>query len=315
MAENFCFIVDSINFMGKLPVEIISGHWFRKATTEEIQRIKQELSNHSSNPDIVFMMYEHKFVPEKKDGTSQKSVPLPSKDWRYYVISFNGFNDKILNIEYSANLLKHDINIGFTFFSQQEIGAYGIGYNPFITSTFFADKTMDFQQEISLKSNELLEIKTNYNSITNLDKLLYANISRAIADFHYIKMITNRSALKVLSYFSIIECILTHNPRPIDTIDSLTHQIWTKMSLLSKMFQRKLDYTLHFPQLKEPEKVWKELYSYRSTIAHGGEAKFDGSFKSLVSQDKVQEFLKESLKLLLLYSLKEPEFITDLQRC
>lgn len=313
MSENFCFIVDSINFRGKLPFEVIPGHWFRKATTEEIQRIKQELSNRSSKPDIFLFIYEQKFVPAKESGSS-RSVPLPPEDWRYYVISFEGSNDKIMDIEYSANLLKHDINIGFTFFSY-EGKASGVGYNPYIVSTFFADQRIGFQQEISLGSSELLEINTNYNNITNLDNLRYTNISRAISDLHQTKMITNRSVLKVLSYFSIIECLLTHVPRPFDTIDSLTRQVSTKMSLLSKLFQRELDYTLHFPQLPKPEKVWIKLYSYRSTIAHGGEANFDGDFKSLLSRDNIQEFLKESLKLLLLYSLKEPDFVTDLQRC
>ena len=87
------------------------------------------------------------------------------------------------------------------------------------------------------------------------------------------------------------------------------------MSLLSKRFQRELDYTLHFPQLPKPEEVWKKVYSYRSAIAHGGEANFDGEFKSLLNGDNIREFLKESLKLLLLYALKEPEFIADLQKC
>lgn len=316
MAENFCFIVDSINFEGKLPFEVIPSHWFRKATTEEIPHIKKALVTHSSmRPEIVTALYEHKFVPENKDGTSWQSVPLPPEDWRYYVISFEGYNDKIRNIQYSANLLKHDINIGLEFLSLWGIDGYGVGYNPFITSTFFADQRIGFQQEISFGSNELLEINTNYNNITNLDNLRYTNIPRAISDLHETKMITNRSVLKVLSYFSIIECILTHVPQPIDTIGSLTHQVSTKMSLLSKRFQRKLDYTLHFPQLPKPEKVWEKLYSYRSAIAHGGEANFNGDFKSLLSGDNILEFLKESLKLLLLYSLKEPDFVTDLQRC
>ncbi|GAI25035.1 unnamed protein product, partial [marine sediment metagenome] len=277
MSENFCFIVDIINFKGKLPFEVIPGHWFRKATTEEIQRIKQELSNRSSIPDIIFFKYEQKFVPAKETGSSRQSVPLPPEDWRYYVISFKGPNDNIMDIEYSANLLKHDINIGFTFLSH-EGKAFGVLYNLYILSTFFADQRIGFQQEISFGPNELLEINTNYNNITNLDNLWYANIFRAISDLHQTKMITNHSVLKVLSYFSIIECLLTHVPRPIDTIDSLTRQVSTKMSLLSNLFQRELDYTLHFPQLQKPEKVWRKLYSYRSTVAHGGEANFDGDF-------------------------------------
>ena len=164
-------------------------------------------------------------------------------------------------------------------------------------------------------SNELLEININYDNIVNLDKLQYPNIFRAITDFHQTKMITDHSALKVLSYFSIIESLLTHVPRPVDTIDSLTRQVSTKMSLLSKRFQRSLNYTRYFPQLPTPEKAWSKLYSFRSTIAHGGDANFKGEFSALISRDNIHEFLKESLKLLLLYTLREPDFVADLQKC
>ena len=309
MGEHFCFIADLINFKGKLPLEVIPGHWFRKADTEETQRIKRELDARS----ILPYNYEQKRIPaDKKD--SWQHIQLPPEEWRYYVISFDGYNDKIQDIEYSADLLEHDINIAFTFFSQEGMPS-GILYNPYITSTFFVDRGIRLQEEIFIESNELLEINTNYDTIVNLDKLQYPNIFRAISDFHQTKMITNRSILKVLSYFSIIECLLTHVPRPIDTIDSLTRQVSTKMSLLGKLFQRNLDYTLHFPQLPTPEKAWRKLYSYRSTIAHGGEANFDREFKALLSRDNIQEVLKESVKLLLLYALKEPDFVADLQKC
>jgi hypothetical protein len=313
MRQNFCFIFNTIDFKGKIPLEILPRYWFRKATTKEIQYIKKVLAGYRSEPDMITALYEFKFIPSNKDGTSWNSVRLPRKEWRYYVISFDGFSDKIVDLRYSANLLKHDISIGFEFLSLLGDDNYGWGDNRFISSTFFVDHQMGPQQELFLESDELLEIKNIHNNIVNLDKRRYSNICRAVSEFQDTKMITNRSVLKELSYFFIIECIITHDPS--GTIDSLTHQISTKMSLLSKLFQRKLDYTLHFPQLNEPEKVWKKLYSYRSTIAHGSEANFDGEFKSLLSHDNIREFLKESLKLLLLYSLKEPDFVTDLQRC
>lgn len=309
MGEHFCFIADMINFKGKLPLEVIPGHWFRKANTEEIQRIKRELDARSIMPHN----YEQKRTPADKKGSWQYSQ-LPPREWRYYVISFDGSNDKIQDIEYSADLLEHDINVAFAFFSQEGMPS-GIMYNPYITSTFFAERRMHLPEEILLESNELLEINTNYDAIVNLDKLQYPNIFRAISDFHQTKMITDRSILKVLSYFSIIECLLTHVPRPIDTIGSLTRQVSTKMSLLSKLFQRNLNYALHFSQLPTPEKAWRKLYSYRSTVAHGGDTDFNGDFATLSSRDNIQEFLKENLKLLLLYALKKPDFVADLQKC
>ena len=65
MGEHFCFVLDGIDFKGKLPFEVIPGHWFRKATTEEIQHIKRELHARGIG-GIEFFRYEHKSVPTKK---------------------------------------------------------------------------------------------------------------------------------------------------------------------------------------------------------------------------------------------------------
>ena len=309
--SSFCFILDSIDISGELPLEIIPGHWFRKATHEEIDLIKRELSTHR----ILHLPYEYGPAESNNDRTTFRL--LPPDEWKYYVISFNGSNVKLGDLGYAANLLRNDISIGYTFlYNIDNIpGPAGIVSHLPIITTFFVDRYPHVGPLNPIKPSELLEITPNYNLITGLDKTRYPNVSRAVSDFHQTKMITNRSVLKVLSYFSIIECLLTHNPRPIDTMDSLTRQISTKMSLLSKQFQRELQYNLHFPSLTDPEKVWRILYGYRSLVAHGGNADFKQQFAALQSTDNIRGFLIESLKLLLLYALKEPDFLADLQKC
>ena len=59
MSECFCFIFDNIDFKDKLPLELIPGHWFRKATLEEIDHIKKALIAYSQNPETVTALYEH----------------------------------------------------------------------------------------------------------------------------------------------------------------------------------------------------------------------------------------------------------------
>jgi hypothetical protein len=302
--SGFAHVLDSLHIPGKLPIEIIPGHEFRRATDQEIDRIKIELKNHR----LVILPYEHRIISLEKGYTTEQ---LPPNKWKYYVISFKNTNDKLRTIEYAANLLKNDISLGYTFFNQ--FG--GVVFSQAEISTFFIDHYIDWYTVKSIKRSEIHEINHNYNMITNLDSVRYPNIIKALSDFHQTKMITNRSILKVLSYFSIIECLLTHPPRPIDTIDSITRQISTKMSLLSKRFQRELEYNLYFPSLTDSEKLWKKLYSYRSQVAHGGNPDFSKQFLELQSHEKIRLFLFENLKLLLLYTLKEPEFISDLQKC
>jgi hypothetical protein len=92
-------------------------------------------------------------------------------------------------------------------------------------------------------------------------------------------------------------------------------EITAKMSLLSKRFQREIQYRSFFPKIIELEKVWTNLYAYRSLLAHGGNPDFKQKFLVLNSTDTIRLFLMETLKLLILYALKDPEFLADLQKC
>lgn len=181
-------------------------------------------------------------------------------------------------------------------------------------STLFADQHR-MPKPKTIENDELREITYNYNQIVALDVGRYPNVSKAISDFHQTKCITNRSSLKILAYFSIIECLLTHSPLPADRTDSITRQISAKMSLLSKRFQREIQYESFFPNITGIEKVWRKLYDYRSAIAHGENPDFTHNFRVLTSTDNIRPFLVESCKLIILYALKEPEFLADLQKC
>ena len=301
--SGFSHVLDSLNFSAQLPFQLIPDHWFRRAEPQEVKRIKKQLDVHS----YATSLYEYA-VTQVDDNTMQ-GLPLPPDQWRYYVISYSPNNSKLRDIEHAANLLKNDISLGYSFF------ASGIAYHEAQISTFFGDLHSSLQIPKSITDEELGQISTNYSLITGLDNTRYPNVSRAVADFHQTKAITDRFTLKVLSYFSIIECLLTHPPRPDDRTDSITRQITSKMCLLSKRFQRELQYDSFFPNIIEPEKVWNRLYSYRSLLAHGGDIDFQQKFSILISTDNIRSFLVETIKLLILYALKEPEFLADLQKC
>ena len=311
--SGFSHVLDSLNVVAQLPFQLIPDHWFRRAEPQEVERIKKELTVHPE----ADLAYEYTFT-KSKDGRIQGHQMQPAQ-WRYYVISYSPDKHKMTDIEYAADLLKNDITLGYSFSKS------GILYNPFQISTFFHDPAQLIPEHQfydptektprAITDEDLAQITATYGLITDLDKTLYPNVSRAFADFHQTKAISKTVTLKVLSYFSIIECLLTHPPRPDDRTDSITRQITSKMCLLSKRFQRELQYDSFFPNIIEPEKVWNRLYSYRSLLAHGGDIDFQQKFSILISTDNIRSFLVETIKLLILYALKEPEFLADLQKC
>lgn len=311
--SGFSHVLDSLNVVAQLPFQLIPDHWFRRAEPDEVKRIKNELTVHPE----AHLAYEYTFT-KSKDGRIQAHRMQPDQ-WRYYVISFSPDNRKMTDIEYAADLLKNDITLGYTFSES------GILYSPFQISTFFHDPAQLIpghhfydpteQTPTAITDEDLSQITSNYGLLTDLDTTLYSSVSRAVADFHQTKAISKTVTLKVLSYFSIIESLLTHPPRPIDTTDSVTHQITSKMSLLTKRFQRNLQYASFFPNAAKPEMAWKKLYEYRNLLAHGDDIDFRRKFSIFISTDTIRSFLVETTKLLILYALKEPEFLADLQKC
>lgn len=301
--SGFSHVLDSLNVLAQLPFQLIPDHWFRRAEPQEVQRIKEQLTAH---PRATWT-YEYA-VTELDDGRREGHL-MPSDQWTYYVISYSPTNNKLRDLEYAANLLKNDISLGYTFL------ASGIVYDKTHISTFFDDRHGYIEIPKSITDEELGQITTNYGLITSIHKTRYPNVLRAVADFHHTKAIADRFTLKVLSYFSIMECLLTHPPFPTDRTDSVTRQITSKMCLLSKRFNRELQYESFFPNIVEPEKVWNRLYSYRSLLAHGGDIDFQRKFSTLISTDNIRSFLVENIKLLILYALREPEFLADLQKC
>lgn len=118
--------------------------------------------------------------------------------------------------------------------------------------------------------------------------------------------------LQVLGLFAIIEMLLTHNPNDREIGDSLSHQISTKVPLLSARFQTPLDYST-FGTDARPSTIWKKLYEYRSKIAHGDVADFSGRLSLLVNQQTAITFLELAARQIVRHALNEPELVDALK--
>jgi hypothetical protein len=319
MKNSFVFILNIINVEGELPIEIAPRHFFQKADAEQVEKIKKLVN-------LVVPFGFHKIfnlrpyevdiikVPaEKPDSFSYRYEQLPEDKWRYWVISFEGTNSELEYIEASASLLKHDLELGFTVFRKISLGN-GEGYGWHIPSLFsFFDSPSSSEPAVVVSTNEIREIPENYHLIKKISPD-HEHITRAFRKLRDLKSLPRSSELVTIGYFSIIESLVTHNPNLTESSDSLKHQIRTKIPLLSKRFQRKIDYNEYFNESNE-ETIWKKLYDYRSCIVHGEHANFIGSLQILKDAKTVREFLYETVKLLLLLALREPIFLTDLKKC
>lgn len=154
-------------------------------------------------------------------------------------------------------------------------------------------------------------IRSAFNSLGQLEPK--DPVLRPFKHFHLLKHLPADSDAHVLGLFSVIEMILTH--KPSDKLhDSLRHQVSTKMDLLSKRFLKTDVYEMF--QSQNRADIWKTLYDWRSSIAHGDESDFSkGSLKKLETKEKAHAFLDMNVRLLLKTWLEERDLVSDLKRC
>jgi hypothetical protein len=106
--------------------------------------------------------------------------------------------------------------------------------------------------------------------------------------------------------------LLTHNPNDREIGDSLSHQISTKVPLLSSRFSVPLEYSL-FRNDVAPPAIWKKLYEYRSKIAHGDLPDFSGRLQLLTDQTTAVRFLEDAVRQIVRHALDEPELVDALK--
>jgi len=318
MNSGLVFIMSHIDVEGKLPVEIIKDHYFRRATNNEIISIRNYLEQlRGGRPGLFWPRYDSLVKEERYEGkTSYHFEELPKEKWKYWVITFEGNNQHIRDIEHIALLLKNDLDFGFTFIyekASQQGKIFGTTLPDFNIYNKYTSSDVSCSNAITISTDELENISKDYSWYKNIPEE-FNFIEHAIKNFSSLRSIPKRSELIIVGYFSIIESLITHPPRLTETLDSISHQLKNKMILLSKRFSREIKPEAYFLPIKV-EQLWAKLYGFRSYLAHGSKPNFQTDFQTLKNQDMVVAFLKENIKELLLMAMQQPEFINDLKKC
>ena len=313
LQKSFVFVLNNIDVKGELPIEVAPDHFFERANSEQTVRIKNLLKLYTPFGHSAILNLQPYEVNFSKTSSSSgfQLEPLMEDRWRYWVISFKGSNTELGHIASAASLLRNDLELGFYVLGKSSLTCgEGFGGHPASMFSFFENRAMG-QPPVSVNEDELREIRENYDIVKKISPD-HEHITRAFRKFRDLRSLPRSSELVTIGLFSIIESLVTHSPKHSE--DSLTHQIKTKIPLLSKRFQRNLDYVGHFGEIKE-EKVWNKLYGYRSRIVHGEHSNLSGTLEVLKDRKTVNKFLKETTKLLLLLALREPTLLTDLKKC
>lgn len=290
------------------------GHELRRASETEIGVIKgrmQEMLTHSGLV-VGSDLWERSLELPGSPGGSRRH--LPANEWRYFVVTFKGSNERINDLMLACEIAPIELEVGPIFLNEMNgRPAEGIMWHPhriFHLLEYARWNRESFFREMS--SVDLDAIASIYELLQRHDpeKIDVKSLTRQLYD---LKGMPHRAPLRFLGYFAVLESLLTHPPQPNDPYDSITRQVKRKLTLLNSRFQPTIDYA-PFGQT-DPETIWTKMYKYRSLLAHGVSPTFNGDLKVLRDHETSLTLLKETVKAVLRQALVERQLLIDLREC
>lgn len=320
--KSFIFLGDLIDIDGQKSIRLFDDYILKKANKTQIKYIKNHIDSYSNILSFNVNRYEFESKPNGKNKRS--FYHLDEKKWNYWVIEHTKVQmDK--NIPIILGLSKLDLTVlfevvygGIMLTTGKETP--GITSRELKTINFFHDNRFYDMVMKKIKNQDKNEIQEIYRLITNFNKERnsYGFIDKALGDFIKLADISVHSPFKILSYFSILELLLTtYKPRTSND-NSLSSQLRKKVNLLNNQFDEKIDIKKYFKgsDSNTIDTIIGKLYQYRNDIAHGNKSDFEKELQILKDEkDNIQSFLRSLLKKVLIYSIKEPQLVKDLKEC
>ncbi len=314
----YVFILSLVDISASLPFEIIPEHFLSRAEPGQIKIFKERLNMARPVP-INYFLYERSQVrqmPGEREGQIvYLTDELPSDKWKYWIVSHNGTNHGIQNLQEASLLLKEEIELGFQIFSMAGISGGSLASPAMVSYLSEAEEFSSSRSTKQITVDDLNNIRIYHSLIKGLNAE-YGVVKNAVKLFDDLRALPRHSDFRIIGLFSIIESLISHSPKLEFFHDSIKHQIRTKIPLLAKRFVRELNYGEFFNEGAREDKVLSCLYDYRSRIVHAGNSDIPTELSGVLKgKNEVRGFLKELTKLLLITALKEPELVTDLKSC
>jgi hypothetical protein len=304
-----------LDFRVALPIEIAPTLRIERATESQVAKLQSMLTHMCPGFSNARGYYENSWETTKTSETSWDAFPTPlaPEDWRYFLLTFSGNGMDAHHFLRAANLVPPYLN---SFANVHTDGEFGTG-NAFAWGGDELHSVLTYQSSDPrtlqvVDSSHLNEARASYLALKTLDQRKHAGIARAVTLLYGLRWVSASSDLRVLGLFAVIEMLLTHNPNEKELGDSLSHQISTKIPLLSARFSNPVSYDT-FAKNTDPQKIWKKLYSYRSKIAHGDTVDFASGLQVLKDRHTTNTFLEEFTRRLVRHALREPELVDGLK--
>lgn len=322
--KSFLFFGDVLN-LKKSSYTLFDEYLLKRPTNKQIKFYKNYIDNIAKVLTFnKINRFEYIQVPAKAPfpgGHNYK--PLDKKNWNYSIIEYSTSNpdwklysalalcelDLTILMEVKYSLGFRDSGGNFTsIISKRELEAIH----------FLFDSNLFNTNEKQVKLKDITEIRHLYDSLVKFERKKndYDFIFKALEDFLKLKEISEQSPFKLLSYFSILEHLLTKTKQGSSPDDSINSQLKKKISIIDNKLKKRIDIARFFigQNSLNIETVIAKLYRYRNDIAHGNKINFEKKLKILKNdRQNILPFIHHLLKKVLAKAVAEPQFFNNLK--
>lgn len=310
----FSLVLNHVRIDADLPYLVAPDCVLDRPSNEQLVRIQRRLEQ------LKGVSYDHprdffeanSVVEATENGSIRKLVRLPKEEFRYFILKTPFDKGRhSLNLHLAAAISAAPLYLKGLDFWGTEYGGWSLDAlaHNLNGGGVAVNITLDDLNDWRDSYSDFMLTAGGYNGVTD-----FPEIQRAVKMYSDIRKL-NMSEFYVLGLFAILEMLITHNPTLEDRGDSITHQIRSKIPLLTHRFVTPFIYTPYFGGC-DPKKIWGALYACRSAIAHGGEPNFsNGPLASLKNLQNVKSFMLRFVAALIRHSFKEPQLYRDLRGC
>ncbi|HMU11168.1 MAG TPA: HEPN domain-containing protein [Ferruginibacter sp.] len=320
MRKQFIFVGDLIETDLTLPTSLFGSFILSKATDEQIITIKAFIDSYFNFLTNPINKFESKFTAHS--DAKGVNVKIVGKDeWNYFVIEHDEHQAKE-ELQTIFALSELDLTILFEqLYPKFDSILTGTMYNQLRSLNYFHDNQFTGGALPIIKkfdNSSIAELNEINANLTSFKKENFPFIEKALKDLVSIKDISVQSPFKILSCFSILELLLTtYRPRTSND-SSLSSQLKKKITLINNQLKNeiKIDHYFKGPDTLKIENIIDKLYQYRNDIAHGNLSDFENDLQIFKSQrQQIFPFLLTVIRNILIFSLENPQLVSDLKEC
>lgn len=299
-----------------VPIEFHEHLQLRKASNEEIELFKSCLVTNTNifpvatiDGKLDIPIYEARYEEKQVNGgpigySAKRNNPNEYRYWVFYDLLQENMDEEFDVLKIALKLLSREITLSIHYdlvnsytWNPSELFQNAIDTSVLLRNEVPCMKRDDFSNLMPYIEG-LIEIKNSYPQL----KLPY--------QIYYSTFLLHRySKQQLLILFSALEALITHNP--LDSGDSITKQLVSKINLLNNRFENPIDENILTNKISL-DKFIKKLYTFRSAMAHGGCFKYDNFIEN---EQMGCWYVKSILKKCLIQAIKEPKLIVDLSKC